>query len=228
MKPNFRWKKSNLCADNAWTSNEALLSESLLSHGENHVATSNIIVANSGLPHHVAQLVKDPESEGRKPMCFCGSPVIKKRTRQGNSWCILKNIFNWRPDWRGSFVFVVIVVCLLSRTTLGAMNSDSGTYDGDDQVIFNARRLTSLTEPDSIDFLNKEYINTDGITGSDAESGTIPCGNNKEVHVKIQYSTSIVENGNVFLVITVTYLIIFLCHYLKTYLLIFHFIVIFA
>ncbi|XP_050738001.1 membrane-bound transcription factor site-1 protease-like [Eriocheir sinensis] len=51
-----------------------------------------------------------------------------------------------------------------------------------------------LTEPDSTNFLNEKNSNTDGITGSDTKSEPIPCGKNKEVHVKIQYSTSIVEN----------------------------------
>lgn len=199
MKPNFRWKKTDHCTDNARTSNEDQ-TESILLRDGNQLATDNRQqVANSGSSHHVeAPLIKDPESEGRKPKCFCSSQVIKTRTRWDNSWCIMKNIFNWRPDWRGSFVFVVIVVCLLSRTTLGAVNSDGSTADGDDGLIFNARRLSSLTESDST-ILQKETSNTDGIIGSEAKFEQIPCGKSKEVHVKIQYSTSIVENGNVYI-----------------------------
>lgn len=198
MKPNFRWKKTDLCADNAVTSNEDIHSESILTYNGNEDATNIRKVANGDSSHHVATLIiKDPEAEGRKPKCFCSSQVTKTRTRWDNSWCIVKNIFNWRPDWRGSFVFVVIVVCLLSRTTLGAINSDSSNADGDDKLIFNARRLSSL-ESDSTSFLQNENSNIKEINESGGKPGQIPCGKNEGVHVKIQYSTSIVENGNEF------------------------------
>lgn len=200
MKPNFRWKKSDFRAYNPGTSN-GNHTDSTPPYDENEAATNNATTVTDGVSsHHVAALlIKDPESDGRKPKCYCSSQVIKTRTRENNSWCILKSIFNWRPDWRGSFVFGVIVVCLLSRTTLGAVSGDSSTVDGDDNLIFNARRLSSLTESDSTNFLHEKNSNTDGITGSKSKSEQIPCGKEKGVHVKIQYSTSIVENGNIYL-----------------------------
>lgn len=199
MKPNFRWKKSTLYADSAVTSNEDLHTATILPCDGDEFAT-NSIVTKGGSPRHVAALLtRDPESEGRKPKCLCSSQVIKTRTRQDNSLCKLKNILcNWRPDWRGSFVFVVILVCLLSRTTLGAVSSDSSTTDGDDHLLFNARRLSSLTVSDSTNFLQEENSATHGTAGSEVKDEHVPCGKNKGVHVKIQYSSSIVENGNVF------------------------------
>lgn len=195
MKPNFRWKKTETSGKGAEASNgEALFhNERILPNAKKEVIKEDKGVTGSGIPYHLdMQVIKNPEMEGRKPKCYCNSQVIKTRTRQANSGYNLKNIFYWRPDWRGSFVFVLIVVCLLSRTTQGALNSDGDATYGDDNVMFNARRLSSLTPSDPVDILQEE--NSDPIGGG-SESTKTPCGKEKGMHVKIQYSSSIVENG---------------------------------
>ncbi|MPC27483.1 membrane-bound transcription factor site-1 protease-like [Portunus trituberculatus] len=193
MKPNFRWKKTNSSGKRAPFSNaEAVFhNERILPYDRKEIIKEDG-VSGGDFPYHLhMQVIKNPEVEGRKPKCFCSSEVIKTRTRQASSGYNLKNIFYWRPDWRGSFVFVLIVVCLLSRTTQGALNSDSdATYD-DDNVMFSARRLSSLTTPDPVNILHEEHSD---LIGDGSKSTKTPCGKEKGVHVKIQYSSSIVEN----------------------------------
>ena len=196
MKPNFRWKKTDPSGKGSVASNaEAVLhNERTLPHNRNEVTDNKTKgVTNSDFPYQLdLQVIKNPEVEGRKSKCFCSSQVIKTRTRQKNSGFTLKNIFYWRPDWRGSFVFVVIVVCLLSRTTQGAVSSDS-----DDDLIFNGRRLSSfITSDDPVNILQEEPSEPSVVNNGGGESTNTPCGkDNNGVHVKIQYSSSIVENG---------------------------------
>ncbi|KAK8402593.1 hypothetical protein O3P69_000762 [Scylla paramamosain] len=195
MKPNFRWKKTESSRKGTVASNtEAVFhNERILPYDRKEVIRDEDKgVTDGDFPYHLdMQVIKNPEVEGRKPKCYCNSQVIKTRTRQLNSGYNLKNIFYWRPDWRGSFVFVLIVVCLLSRTTQGALNSDSDATYGDDNVMFNARRLSSLTTPDPVNILQEEHNDPNG---GGSKSTKMPCGKEKGVHVKIQYSSSIVEN----------------------------------
>lgn len=208
MKPNFRWKKTYPSGKAAVASNaEAVLhSERTLPYERKKVAKNDVkAITNGDFSYHFdMQVNKNPEVEGRKPKCFCSSQMIKTRTRQENSEYTLKNIFYWRPDWRGSFVFVVIVVCLLSRTTQGALNSDSGTTYEDDNLIFNGRRLSGFAAPDPVNILQEEHSDPNVVNDGGAKSTKTPCGKDKGVHVKIQYSSSIVENGKyiVFFVIS--------------------------
>lgn len=217
MKPNFRWKTTVFSADNRETSNEDN-AENTLPFGVNEVAANNVTnIGSDGTSHHAAgPMIKDPDAEGRKPKCFCSLQVRQSRTQEEKRWCMLKNLFNWRPDWRGSFVFIVIVVCFLSRTTLGAVNSDSNTADGD-HVLFSARRLSGFPEADLTNFQHEENSETGGEAGANADSEQVPCGSNNGLHVKIQYSTSIVENGNISYICSDQYLLTVILYILHTY-----------
>ncbi|XP_045605609.1 membrane-bound transcription factor site-1 protease [Procambarus clarkii] len=200
MKPNFRWKESGGRKTASPKSNSST-SEQLRTV---QTIAAERITEDTESDNFLIQLQyasRESSEQKKSQMCSCSSKVVNSRTRNESYWWTHKWRVKWRHDWRIS-LGLLLVLCVLSRVTHGALDTTSinsgDTHDSEDNIMFVARRLSSVTQADYINDVDHEPVVKDSVKdNSDKLSNRPtrePCGRSRGQQVKIQYSSSIVEN----------------------------------
>ncbi|XP_071545683.1 membrane-bound transcription factor site-1 protease [Panulirus ornatus] len=197
MKPNFRWKeraaviKGNTTRSCRDEDVQKKISQRIIAYTE---ATSSdaFLTRVKTLPRECS------EQEERSQLCSYSSKLVNSRTREGSYWWTPRRTVRWRPDWRIN-LGVVLMLCVLSRASYGALDSSNGeSLDSEDNLMFVARRLSSVTDADFINIVDKDPMFKDKVKVGEEKVGKRPteepCGKSQGQQVKIQYSSSIVEN----------------------------------
>lgn len=197
MKPNFRWKMDcpRTMEEEAEAGSRRRMGSSATKDQETYDCSSPSLSTPSPLREFSEEMSKDH-------MCLHNTKFEIQRTRK-SSWSRTRRE-SWRPEWRISLGFM-LMLCILSRVTMGALEAsprgDVGSFSGED-TLFAARRLSSVTEPDSIVNNNDGpvfiYEPTTKRVKTTERTTEGPCGGGRGHQVKIKYSSSIVENGNIF------------------------------
>lgn len=210
MKPNFRWKAPR---GQGRTSSKAGHQDSVNSMKKvkacEKTAPGPVSTVDSG-----EELVKNEvlckKGDTNNLRCFVSdSTLLKIRTRRNRFLARFR--ICWKPEWRISLGLMLLVFILSKSTTVAfgggsdiAQNiNDDGdpfesvTYDDGDTVQFVGRRLSSIMD---MDIATATEPSLDSVSGSQEEtveksSEVPPCATNeKRQRVKIQYTSSIVEN----------------------------------
>ncbi|XP_042225174.1 membrane-bound transcription factor site-1 protease-like [Homarus americanus] len=198
MKPNFRWKEGG--ARRPTLPN----SRSTSSQRENIVQTNitkritTVYPPRNDLSGIIAPTPREcSEPEEGSSLCSCSSKSLTCRTRRGSCRWTRRWRGKWRCDWRIG-LGVVLVLCALSRATHGALDttysSNGDDSDGEENIMFAARRLSSVTEASYINDVDQEGASSGDEERLPNRPTEGPCGETHGQQVKIQYSSSIVEN----------------------------------
>lgn len=201
MKPNFRWKMDcpETMEEEPRPESRRRMGSSATQDQETSSCSLSSLSAPSPLREFSEEMVKDH-------MCSHNTKFEIQRTRKSNRSRTWRE--SWRPEWCISLGFM-LMLCILSRVTMGALEAsprgDVGSFSGED-TLFAARRLSGVTEPDLIVndsndgplFISEPSTKQVKTTGRTTEGS--PCGGGRGHQVKIKYSSSIVENGNIFFV----------------------------
>lgn len=201
MKPNFRWKDeagSASCTDWGPTHNGKLSEDSKqLCYYKRKTRTGRRYVSEFVPLQCKYSGSQDME---RTQSCPCSSKLVKERTIDEVRWWWCK----WKIEWKTDSLrclLVIIALCMLSHTTRAALDTASdNTLDGGNPKVFIGRRFSSLTEASPLYASVEEDagVQEEGTSGTH-RPGEVPtnppCTGTEQDHIKVQYSSSIVENG---------------------------------
>lgn len=199
MKPNFRWKESKkrrvVHPYNHITHEDP--KEKIIEKRISEKIFTTRLVSPDVFTHEfvAASPNKCSEQQQNSLLCSPSSEPVNPRTKVENYRWSSRWRAKWRPDWRIS-LGMVLVLCVLNRVAQGESDAtyNSNEADNEDTVIFTARRLNSISDVDYFSDTDQEAVLRGRVKAETVKPDT-PCGKGRGQQVKIQYSSSIVENG---------------------------------
>ncbi|XP_068208605.1 uncharacterized protein [Palaemon carinicauda] len=204
MKPNFRWKEPSGEVKASSKPGDQDSDKSMKKVKECRKPTLGpVSPVDSG-----EELVKENQNDWRN--IVGDATLLKIRTRK-NRFLARFRVY-WKPEWRIS-LGLMLLVFILSKSTTVASGGDSDvaqniiddgdpfdfvTYDDDgDSVQFVGRRLSSIMDidADAVTETSSDSVLESLEEAVEKSSEVPPCATNeKRQRVKIQYTSSIVEN----------------------------------